>query len=303
MPRSPLAKPPLPIVQSSPHGGLATPEEVRDRLQIGQIDLYNDADLWADMHYDFTAADLADLIPAGYGPGTLAMVTMPIARALIDPNRQAHDLDNPDGPVKTQTSYQRPIYRPELDDVLKQHLLERYYQQFHQQLADALATHSDEMALLLDCHSMAQHGPSGYHDPGAVRPLICLANLGDESGAIRADRDWVSCPPEILQRSAAIAAELFADLSLLEPEPGITPPLVRLNWPFSGGEIMRRYVTNGYCPPTSKPLPPALMVEVNRGLFVGNQSATTAMKSPNEERISAVRRRLYQWACATIELF
>jgi hypothetical protein len=44
-----------------------------------------------------------------------------------------------------------------------------------------------------------------------------------------------------------------------------------------------------------------LMVEINRGLIVGNQRTDTPIQPPNEERIAAVRRRLYRWLLALLE--
>ena len=41
--------------------------------------------------------------------------------------------------------------------------------------------------------------------------------------------------------------------------------------------------------------PYALMVEINRGLFVGNQTGQTEVQPPNEERIAAIRERFYHW--------
>jgi hypothetical protein len=43
------------------------------------------------------------------------------------------------------------------------------------------------------------------------------------------------------------------------------------------------------------------MVEVNRGLYVGNQTAQTPIAPPNQDRIAAIRRRLYRWAAALME--
>ncbi|MEZ4581466.1 MAG: hypothetical protein R3A10_07470 [Caldilineaceae bacterium] len=53
----------MPIIQSNPHAGLGVPPEIQGMLQISPRDLYNDADLWADIHFDFSAPGLDP--PAG----------------------------------------------------------------------------------------------------------------------------------------------------------------------------------------------------------------------------------------------
>ena len=92
------------------------------------------------------------------------------------------------------------------------------------------------------------------------------------------------------ERAGEIAADLFGDLTLLEPVSGVKPPVVALNWPFSGGYILSRYTT----------AVPGIMVEINRGLFVGNQSTDTPISPPNGNVIAAIRLRLFQWLTAIL---
>ncbi len=297
---------PLPIVQSCPHAGLGVPPEIQDKLAISSVDLYNDCDLWADLHYDFAHADLDPYIPKGYTRGTLAFVKSPIARALIDPNRYPEDLSNPDGPVKLETSYGRPIYRKTIDYRLQKMLLEHYWRAYHLELRAALQNNASRMKLFLDCHSMAQRGPAAYDYPGAVRPLICLSNNGDARGEPREECGPTSCSGEFIRAAAQIAAELFDGMPLVEPIPGVTPPIAAINWPFRGGFIVEQYLHPDYladggtdCDASRAP---AMLVEVNRGLFVGDQTADTPMRPPDHARIAEVRKRLYQWAARVVDL-
>lgn len=277
---------PLPVILSIPHGGLATPPEVTEILAINATTIYNECDLWADQLYDFQHPDLAAFIPAGHTAGSLASVSLPIARVLIDANRDPTTLSNPDGPVKTMTSYGQAIYQGGLSPALQHHLLDMYWQPYHQKLEDALHRHAGQVKLFLDCHNMAQHGPAAYDFPGAARPLICLANFGDENGE-DSQGNRLTCSAELLREAGKVAAALFADLILLEPVADEKVPIVALNWPFSGGYITQRY---------SRPALPTIMIEVNRGLFVGDQKTDTPIKPANLVRIAQVRQRLYQWA-------
>lgn len=290
---------PLPILQSIPHGGLQTPPEVVDRLAIDEVTIYNECDLWADQIFDFDHPDLADLRPAGQTAATLGSVRMPVARVLIDANRAPDSLDNPDGAVKTTTSYGDPIYRTPLSRAEQIDLRQRHWQPFHDRLDALVRRHAGEMRLFLDCHNMAQVGPDAYGDAGKVRPLICIANFGDERGEAVAKRAPVSAPPPFIRRAAEIAHDLFSDLPLLEPNPHPTP-VVALNRPFVGGYILCHYTGDRYQPATREPFL-GLMVEINRGLIVGNQRTDTPIQPPNQERIAAVRRRLYQWLRALLE--
>ena len=264
--------------------------------------------MWADLHYDFEHETLRSLAPHGYGPGTLATVKTPIARALVDVNRRPEDLANPDGPVKTRTSYGHQIYRDAPPEGLRQQLLESYWWPYHRELATLRERFAAEAELLLDCHSMAQHGPDAYPHPGQARPLLCLSNMGDEQGEPTEELGWTTCEPAFMRKAYAIASELFEDMTLLSPRSGVAYRKVAMNKPFRGGYITyyhgARVVRSGVTPTFPFEMPqslctgprlPALMVEVNRGIFVGDQDAGTEMQPPDEELLDKVRRRLYLW--------
>jgi len=277
---------------------MESPSVFRARLAIDATDIYNEADLWTESLYDFSQA----ATPLK----TLATVTTPIARGIVDVNRPPDDLENPDGAVKAVSSYGRQTFAPPLTLAEKQQLIDAHLQPWHSALESALAQHQPEVKLLLDCHTMAQRGPTTYAFAGAARPFICIANLGDERGEVRQEGYFagaVTAPAWFLRKAGEIAAELFADLALLEPD-GDPPPVVALNWPFAGGYIVKRYtaLANAANPlPEHNPdalAPWSLMVEINRGLYVGNQNARTPIAPPNEARIAAVRDRLAAWTQA-----
>lgn len=283
---------PLPIVLSIPHAGLATPDPVAPLLALGERDLYNECDLWADRLYDIT-------------PGVLSSVRAEIARAIVDVNRPPDDLDDRDGPIKAQSSYGVQAYAQPLTRAQKIDLRDTYWAAYHYVLDTTLKLVAPQVRLLLDCHNMAQRGPATYAHPGAARPFVCLANLGDRNGEPKAG-GAVTCPPDLLRYAGTVAEELFSDMTLLEPD-GDAPPVVALNYPFAGGYIIKRY-TQGVNLEAERLghglAPMSIMVEINRGLFVGNQNATTPVTPANDERIEAIRSRISQWAaavCAEIE--
>jgi len=282
---------PLPIVQSIPHAGLEIPPEVAGRLAVDATTLYNECDLWADQLFDFAHPDLAALhAQMGYA-GTLSVTDFEISRALVDANRYPEDLENPDGPVKSQTSNGQEIYTVPQERAEKRALRARYWGDYHRRLDQAVADHAGACRIFLDCHNMAQVGPSAYAFAGAARPKICLSNFGNLDGEARDAHTPLACPPWFIQAAARLAEEIFADLPLLEPQPGVHVPTVAINWPFYGGYIMHRTMTE-----FSVGQPFGLMVEINRGLFVGNQTPDTPIQPPNLPAIAAIRERLFRWA-------
>lgn len=298
----------LPVIISRPHGGLEVPHEVQKNLAIEQISLYNDCDLWLDQLYDFAPSTLGapSTLESIDARGVLADFSMPIARALIDVNRPLEWLGKPDGPIKSQTSYGETIYQEPLTAEMTQLLLDKYWWPYHNKMDAALHAHANEIQLLVDGHNMAQYGPSAYRDAGIERPLICIANMGDEQGEIKPERGWTMCPGWFARKAVKIAAELFADMELLEPKLGATVPVALLNSPFGGSFVLSRHLNpeqkKSFEETYKRPIPFGIMIEVNRGLYVGNQHAHTEMDEPNYERIAEIRLRLYEWIIQILEL-
>jgi len=268
------------------------------RLGISATAIYNECDLWVDPLFDFAHPDLAGLHEQTGYAGSLSVTSLGIARALIDANRFPDDLDNPDGPVKSRTSYGQEIYTVPLDRAEKAALRDHHWGGYHQRLAQAMDDHGADCRLFLDCHNMAQVGPSAYAFAGATRPKICLSNYGNLAGEPRDAQTPLSCPAWFIQAAAGLAEEIFADLLMLEPQAGpdgqpVDVPTVAINWPFHGGYILKKYATGA---------PFGLMVEVNRGLYVGNQTPETPITHPNLPAIAAIRERMFRWVVGLLDL-
>ena len=283
----------LPVILSIPHGGFDVPDELDGRLAISECDIYNECDLWIGNLFDFEGLSAGE----ASSPDVLARVTASVARSLIDVNREPDDLANPDGPVKAHTSYGHTTCVEPLSLPEKQELVEQYWRPYHAALDEAWSQYGSEAKLFIDCHNMAQTGPSAYGDPGTQRPLICLANLGAAGGAALRGKS-TSCSPDFIRQIAAAAEEVFAGLTLLEPLPGPPPPTVAINVPYNGGYILRRYTERR----AQVALPPGLMIEFNRGLYVGNQDASSAIAPPNTEQIDPLRELILEWLLRVVEL-
>jgi formiminoglutamase len=293
-----MQKPTLPFILSLPHGGMEAPRALRALFALDPTAIYNEADLWVEALYDFGAAESVER-------GLAGRHTADVTRGAVDVNRSPLDLDDPDGAIKDQTSYGVAVWERRLTAEEKLSVIAAHWSGWHEEMGRVIAGAGGTARLFLDCHSMAQRGPTTYAFAGESRPFICLANLGGRDGEPLPGGEPVTCPPALLRAAGAVAEDLFADMSLLEPD-GARPAVVALNWPFAGGYNIRRYTLG--CAPTPPALPPAqqlpmgLMIEVNRGLYVGNQHAVTPPAPPNGARIAAIRNRLATWADAVAAL-
>lgn len=191
------------------------------------MDLFDDADACTREIYDLGSA--------------VALVQKAnVARAVVDLNRAPNDRPprNPDGVVKTQTAYTKPVYFPDREPqaVAVNDLLARYYDPYHDALARAADHHQVEVGI--DCHSMASEGPPTARDAGKPRPLFCIS-----------DREGSSAHRDLIDGLAHSITASF----------GCRPGDVRINSPFQGGYITAHHGL--------RPLP-WIQVEMNRALYL-----------------------------------
>lgn len=260
----------LPVAIIIPHAGRQIPPEVAGRVALTDAQIFNEADAYADLLYDFRGQ-------------VQRWLCFPWARAIIDVNRPADDAANRpgDGIVKQRTSYGAPVYLPgqSPDDALAQTLVARYWQPWHDQLAAIAA--DPAVRLVIDAHTMAAFGPSLYDDPAQPRPRLTLANWGGANGAPTATFPSPTAPAALLQAWAEKLGALLADLPALAP----TGPRAALNTPFYGGADLRLHGGQRQ---------PWLMIEISRALYVGEQTGDTPVTPPDEARMMMIRSRLWQ---------
>jgi formiminoglutamase len=241
----------LPILVSVPHGGAQTPPEIAGRVIATPEDIFDDSD----------AATLDVYALAGE---VAHFVSTPIARAFVDLNRAPDDRPpaNPDGVVKSETCYGRPIYDParRLTDRDAKVLLERYYFPYHARLEEA--ARDDGVRLALDCHSMAAVPPPTSPDRGQRRPLICLSN-----------DDGRTSSPSTMEHLADALAEAFE----------IERADIWLNRPFKGGYITRSHGGGRL---------PWIQVELNRSLYLAGPWFDRAHLRVDPARLLDLRLRV-----------
>lgn len=260
----------LPIAIVLPHAGLQVPSELADRLALTPEQIFNEADVYTDLIYDFRDQ-------------VVHWACFPYVRAILDVNRVVDPMVNRpgDGIVKWQTSYGDPVYWPgrNPDAEFEQWLIDRYWRPWHEQLAAIAA--DPRVKLVIDGHSMAATGPGKYDDPGQLRPRLSVSNYGNLDGGPHPDGTRLTADKELVRRVAAAFHPPFSSLSPLIP----TGPITAINTPFRGGADIALH--GGYEQPW-------LMVEISRALYIGHQTGNTPIIPPDKTRINALHEAIWQ---------
>ncbi len=264
----------LPIAIILPHAGLDVPPEFEGRLAIGEAQIFNEADIYTDLIFDFRDR-------------VTHWVRFPYARALIDVNRP----DDPgmlkrvgDGVIKDVTSYGQVIFKPgqHPDLVEERELVHHYWHPWHEQL-DAIARDPD-IRLVIDAHSMAARGPGKYDPQQKIRPRGCVSNLGDARGYLRNGYPRTTMQAEHLQYLGYEMERRLQRIPALceSDQPG---PVV-LNDPYWGGWDLTAHGMES--------AQPWAMIEVSRAMYVGRQDENTPVQPPNMEQIEALREAIWE---------
>jgi N-formylglutamate amidohydrolase len=271
--------PTLPIAIILPHGGLEILPELADSVSLTPEQIFNEADAYVDEIYD-------------YRDRVLHWLNFPYARAILDVNRpddasSHHRLG--DAAVKFQTSYGTPVFFEDKapDVALVNQLIGRYWRPWHQQLSDIVA--DPAVRLVIDCHSMAAVGPAAYDDPAALRPRVSSSNLGDAQGEPRESWAHITAPPAAVRLFGRKLGHLLSDI----PDLAETGAPYAINSPYLGGWGMRLY---------GGAYKPWLMVELNRGLYIGEQSGDSPIAPPNHALLRALGDRIWQAIEAVLPL-
>ena len=213
-----------PLVISSPHSGDIYPPSLLRAVRLEQSQLRCLEDGWVDRLFACAPEVGAPLLRARF------------ARAYVDPNREAFELDAElfDGPLPGHVNAGsakaraglgtipsriggKPIYRVRLDFGEAERRVRLAYWPYHQALQSLLrrARQAFGVVLLLDCHSMP-----GFAANGTSESAVDFA-LGDRFGR--------SCAPAIVERVEALLRRQGFQVARNRPYAGghITSPL----WP------------------------------------------------------------------------
>jgi len=266
----------LPVLVSIPHGGWKVADEIKDAWALSERDAFHDGDPLTARIYDFHDRVEHQLVMEFY-------------RAVVDLNRSPDDIApaNPDGVIKSRTCWNVPVYRQDTlpGAELVKSLLDRYYYSYHRLLEEKLKTSG--LKLILDCHSMAAQSPPIEKDAGAIRPLVCLGNLGDENGEIEPVMDRITCEPSLIRFMAEEFKRVFANEDL-EVDP---PAVATMNVPFNGGYITRRYGGRGI---------PLVQIEMSRALYLNKASFDESTLTVGKSRIDDLNSKVWKVISKTV---
>lgn len=188
-------------------------------------------------------------------------VVYPVSRLVVDPERFIDDDAEPMaargmGAIYTHTSRRAPLRHP-MDTKSREQLLHAHHRPHHARLATAIdaALAAWNSCLVIDCHSFGSKAKAYEVDQSSWRPDICLGT------------DQYHSPQALVDS----ARQMFEDA-------GFT---VELDRPFSGALVPSTHFQRD-------PRVMALMVEVNRGLYMDERSGERL------KTFDIVRERLQQ---------
>ena len=229
------------VVLHVPHDSTAVPVHVRSQFLLDEAELERELDRMTD---HLTLAIFADPLSEA------VVIRAPVSRLVVDVERFPDDAQEPMaargmGAVYTTTSQLTPLRR-RLSTGEREALMQAYYRPHHAMLEGAVAKALEQhgRCLVLDCHSFPSAAlPYEMGDASKARPDICIGT------------DDFHTSDEL---AAAFTAAFRRDAWR-----------VSLNAPFAGALVPRsRYRCDTRVA--------AVMVEVNRGLYLREADATPA---------------------------
>jgi N-formylglutamate amidohydrolase len=223
------------VVFHVPHASRVIPEDLRPTFQLRDEEL--DAELVA--MTDSYTDELFDLGPA------VRTVRFPVSRLVVDPERFVDDAVEPMAARGMGVLYERTsrggILRFALAAHARQALLDRFYAPHHLELTAAVdaSLAANSFCLLVDCHSFPSTPRSYELDPMIERPDICIGT------------DAYHTPTWLLER----VSQVF----------GAGGRTVAVDRPYAGTLVPTKFYR-------SDPRVISIMIEVNRGLYMDEES-------------------------------
>lgn len=221
-----------------PHSATTIPADLRETLRLSDEELAQELVVMTD---SFTDELFAVSSPA------VTAIRFPVSRLVVDPERRLDDSLEPMaargmGVIYERTSGGRRMREP-LMPAERQALIDRLYVPHHRALEASIEQVLDESCacLLLDCHSFPSRPLPCDRDQMTDRPDFCLGTRRSNT-------------PEWLAGKAR---------SFLESRRFT----VALNRPYTGVLVPTRFIRSS--PPVT-----ALMIEVNRSLYMDERSGS-----------------------------
>jgi N-formylglutamate amidohydrolase len=231
-----------------PHASLVVPSDVASDLLLTAEEVEHELIVMTDRYTDELFALPSDLATT---------VAFPVSRIVVDPERFADDAletmaRKGMGVIYERTASGHALRRPPSPDE-RRDLLARFYEPHHAALTTAVqaALDANGTSLVVDCHSFPARALPFEHDQSPDRPDICIGT------------DVTHTPSWLRDAAVRPFEELCWSVAVDRPFAGALVPMR-----FYGKDRRVR----------------AVMVEVNRGLYMDEQSGA---KLPSFDRVRA----------------
>ncbi len=250
-----------PILIIVPHGGTKIPAELEEIAAVEEFEVLISSDTFANEVFSFEKE-------------CSAVLNSHISRLFIDVNKSPHDLPPKSnfGVIKKETSYGKNVFQDNFfpDEIASSNLIKRYYQPFHDALKKILST--QEIELILECHTSVASGPRYSSDADKPRPLIKITNSYDKKGTI------VETSPPI-----------YAKLLLENLKEKFDREQCADKNPFQISEIPNRgHIVSQYFQRI-----PWLRIDVSRALFFNDKYFNADYMKIDQIRLSEMRKKIW----------
>lgn len=252
----------LPILIIIPHGGYKIPEELSNFVDVTEFDLFMQADTCANEIFDFSKM-------------TSAKLDTNISRLFIDLDRPITAIPpaKSDGIIKDKTLYEKKIFIGNNfpDEIAIANIIKRYQQPYIDAINKILST--DEIKLIIECHTIMPVGPKTCKDAGKPRPLVLLENKTKFR-----DETITTC-------SDMLAKDLLFNLGIaLGKEEGTITDKVLLKDNEASGYLLEKFGTRTI---------PMVRLSVSKALFINDDHFNYDYLSVDKIRLKEIRKKIW----------
>ena len=249
-----------PILILNPHGGVQIPDELEKYIEASELEMFMGGDSCANELFSFG--------------GAKAVLDFHISKMLVDLNRSPFSLppSYSDGVIKTLTPQGRNLFEDEIcpDEIAIANILRRYYFPYHETAAKIVS--SDEIKLIIECHTIPAVGYRDSYDADKPMPLIKMWYVGRKEG-------------KPFQSSPRVLCELIMDnlQDYFRNEQSVAEESFLITEKENAGELVSRYATRI----------PYIRLDICKSLFLNDTYFNPYYKKVDQIRIKYLREKIW----------
>lgn len=251
----------LPIFIIIPHGGYSIPDELSEYKDINEFELFFEADTCANQIFSFDNE-------------TAAKIDTRISRLFVDLDKAFSELPpkTTRGVIKKKSLSGKNLYKEGIfpDEIAVSNILKRYYFPFHETIEKI--TKTDEIKLIIECHTMNAVAPESALDAGNPRPVCTVQNLIPEKNHKK------TCQEETALALCESLSDNFAE------EGSSVNGIIKLNDPEFEGLISRKYGARDI---------PFIKLSLSKSLFLNDRYFSYDYMKIDEIRINHLKNMIW----------